>query len=368
MKRSLKAMTSLLLAAALLLVPAAAATEYTTVASPGETIGFSKSEFFSRKNGWVIDGAVELNNSNFEVSRKTIKTGANLVDDIRINSRSEEVQIILKSNVGIQQAPTRPNVVITALAVKGIRNVKDIGGGYLLRSGDVYEFDGTINLRVGMEARDEILYKDDTTISLYSGDSQFIRWADGGDSYGNVRIEYGNLGYGEQRVYVKDKVLYYYDDTVPESIWDANSSAYIQALNMGGGKYEYGMKLQILADEDDYIYEYANGKLKAASGLKWSDEDYAWNTKVYEGKFYIVSDSKLRGATGTTGGSSSSNNNYDDEDEISSGGNSFDNSYYNPSTGGGSNVAVAVSAIVAIVAISVLSIIMSTIITVKKKQ
>lgn len=365
MKRSLKAMASLVLAAMLLVTPASAASEYTTVAAPGETVGFSKSEFFNTKNGYVIDSAVDLDNKNFEVYKKTIKTGANLIDDIRINSRNEEVQIILKTNVGIQQAPTKPNVVISALSVRAIRNVKDIGGGYLLRTGDTFAYDGTINLRVGMETRDEVLYRDDSTISLMSGDTNFVRWVDGGDGYGNVRIEYGSLGYGEQRVYPREKVLYRFDDTVPESLQDANSSAYIQACDMGQGTFEYGMKFQLLANEDDYIYEYANGKLKAASGLKWSDEDYAWTTKLYEGKFYIISDRQLRGASGTTGGDSSSAPSYDDEEDAVDPG--YDNDYYNPSTGGGSNVAVAVSAIAAILAISALSIIMSTILAVKKK-
>lgn len=368
MKSKLKTAVAILLAAAMGTTAAFAADyQFPDTVKPGSTVGFSKSEFYDRGSGNSIPGEVDFSSDNFAISQKRITTGAALVKDIRINNRSEEVEIIFKGDAATA-APTRPNVVISELSVRAKRTIRDSGRETIVSSGDTFKFDGSISFRVGLEVEYEDMYRDGVEISLNSGESRYIKWEKGaGDGYGNAIISYGNMAYAEGRVLEGDKVYYSYDDTVDWELEDNNPDAYIQAVNMGTSNFPQAMQLQLLANKGDYIYEYNNGKLASATGLKWSEEDYAWVGKLTKGKHYVISDTRLRSVSGgTTGGSS---NDYDDEDDgKSSSVPSYDNDYYNPSTGGGSNVAVAVSAIVAILAVAALSIIMSTILAVKKKQ
>lgn len=353
MKNNLTRLLSLLLAVLLMTTVAAAYTHPDPIA-PGDTYSLDKSELYDR-DGNAIPGDVTLNNTNFSIYRKSISKGANLVREIKINNRTQQVQIIFASG-SVSAAPKSPNVVIDNLSVRAIRNVRDSDRNILVADRAVFEHDGNLRFSVGLETEEQSPYKDGVDIDLESGDQQYVRWS-GGDSYGTVRVNYGSLAYAEGRVYEDDKNLYYFSDEVDSNLEDANPSAYISAVNMGNGSYPNGLTVQLLANKSDYIYEYAGGKLSATT-LKWSEDDYAWVGKVTKGKHYVVSDTRLRGASGATGGDSSSSNDAD---------NSYDNPYDNPDTGAGSNLAVTISAIVAIVAISVVSIIMSTIVTVKKK-
>lgn len=361
MKKIAKTLTAIVMAAAMMVV-CGGAYDCGEVA-PGEVYSIDKGEFYNRASGYVLDSSVSLNDSNFTISSKTIKKGSSYVDKIKINSRTQSVQVVFKDDVTMD-VPNSPNVVISKLALKALRSVRDGSGGYIMRSGDIFIVDDEIEFHLGVTAEDVDMYRGGVDIYLDNGDSRYIRWRDGnGDGYGTVTVEYGNMLVGTSRVFEDDKVLYSYSNEIDDKLQDNNYNAYITAVDMGSAKFPTAMKIQLLASRSDYIYEYNGTQLKAATGLKWDSDEDAWVGSLTSGKHYIISDTRLRSVSGsTTGGNSSS----DDSSSSSSG---SGNQYYNPNTGGsGGNVAVAVSAIVAIVAIAMVSIIMSTILSVKKMK
>lgn len=353
------------IAAGLILAAAMATTigfafDYGEVA-PGGSAGFDKGSFFIKGSGYVIEPGVEFNDNNFAIQKKTIKTGANLVENIRFNNRAQEIQVSFKAS-GVSQAPNRPNVVISELSVRAIRNISDGSGGYELRSGTIYTVGEEITFRVGLATTEMAPDRDGVSISLESGEQEYVKW-NGGSGSGKVSVSYGSMLYAEGRVYDGDKALYSYNSTVDDTLQNRNPNAYIVSVNMGSGTFPQPIKVQLMASQSDYIYEYNDGRL-SASKLKWSRDDDAWIGTLDKGKHFISSDIKLSGINGATGntGSASSSSDYDDNDSTDAG---FDNNYFNPSTGGG-NIAVSISAIVAIVAIAAVSIIMSTILSAKK--
>lgn len=361
---TMRRITKTLVAAATLIAMAttlAGAYEYSEVVKPGETISIYKSELFDSK-GNAIPSEVEFTTSNFSIGRKTITRGANLIEEIKIHNRSEELQIIFSEDKA-SAAPNRPNVVISELSVKSRRTIRD-GSDTIMRSDTYYKSD-PISFRVGLDTEDWDVDSDGTTVTLNDGDKKYIEWTS--SSSGRISVDYAGVAYTEGRVYDGDKVLYYCSTEVDEKLEDANPSAFISAINMGTSEFPTSVTVQLIANKSDYIYEYNNGKLTAATGLKWNNDDYAWVGKIPRGKHYVFSDTKLRSVSGGTVGGATSDDDYDDYDDDSSTTTPNDPSYYNPETGGGSNVAVAISAIAAILAIAALSIIMSTILGIKKK-
>lgn len=358
MKRLISAVAALMLAVAMA-TTGAFAYDYPDPVTPGDTIGISKSEFFQPRTGYSIPGDVTLNTTNFSVYKKTISKGANLVKEIKINNRTQEVDIVFAGSAIAE--PSSPNVVISQLSVRAKRTIYDSYRDPLVTSNSVYEFDGNLRFKVGLFSDDEAMVRDGFELNLIDGDRKYIRWVKG-DGYGQVRVSYGNSAYAEGRVFENDKVLYSCNETVDPDLEDANPGAFITSIDMGGGSFPEIMSVQLLANKGDYIYEYVNGNLKAATGLKWSEDDYAWIGKITTGKHYVFSDVRLRSVSGSTTGSTTT-------DTSSSSSNDYSGEYYgNPETGGGSNVAVAISAIVAVLSIAVVSIIMSTILAIKRKD
>lgn len=350
-------MAAVLLATAMLVLPASAAYVDEAVL-PGDKVGIPYSEFYDSK-GNMLESAGDFTDKNFAIVKKTISKGSNLVKSFKINNRSHELEITFAEEARV--APNGPNVVISDLAVRATRSIKD-GSYTIVKSGTTYSFDGELTFRVGMDNNDREMLRDGDDIYLESGDVEYVRWVRG-DSYGNVTVEYGDIAYATGRVTENDKMLYGFSDEVHEDILDRNPDAYIQGLDIKGTSFPNSLNLYIPCSKNDYIYENDEGQLKI-SAAKWDSEEEAWKLKLTKGKSLLVSDSKLRSAPYGSG------NNYDDddkdddryvEDEESSSRPS--NDYFNPDTGGGSGSVVAISAIVAILAIAILSVIMSTLLS-----
>lgn len=343
------------------LVTSASAYLYTDAVQPGETVGIPYSEFYDSK-GNSIDTGADFTSSNFDIVKKTISKGSNLVKSFKINNRSHEVDITFSDSV--RAAASGPNVIISSLAVRSSRAIKD-GGYTIIKSGVTFTYDGNLEFRVGMENSDREMLRDGDSIYLDSGTNEYVRWVKG-DSYGNVTVEYGDIAYATGRVMENDKVLYGYSDEVHEDILDRNPNAYIQGLDIKGTSFPNALTLYITANKNDYIYDNNEGQLKQSSA-KWDSDEDAWVIKLTKGRSFIISDEKLRSAPYGSG-------NYDDEDEDDgyadyddeeSSSSSSGNIYFNPDTGGGSGSVVAVSAIVAILALAIVSIVMSTLLSSK---
>lgn len=360
MNRIFKRIATAVLAVGIMATPMLAyATEQEV--QPGDSYSIAYSEFYDSK-GNALDAASDFTTSNFDIVKKTISKGSSLVKSIKINNRSHEVDITFEEDARV--APNSPNVIITNLAVRSSRAIKD-GGYTIVKSGTTFTYDGDLEFRVGMSNNDREINRDGDDIYLESGESEYVRWR-GGDSYGKVTIEYGDIAYATSRVVENDKVLYGFSDEVHDDILDRNSSAYIQGLDIKGTSFPNTLTLYILADKGDYIYENNEGQLKQSSA-KWDSDEDAWVIKLTKGKSFIISDEKLRSAPYGSGSydDDDDDDRYADDDDSSS---SSGNNYYNPDTGGGSGSVVAVSAIVAILALAIVSIVMSTLLSSKSMK
>lgn len=357
MNRICKRMAAAMLAVAVLVMPVSAYVVEEEI-QPGDSYGVPYSEFYDSK-GNALDAPSDFTTSNFDIVKKTISKGASLVKGIKINNRSHEVEITFEEEARV--ASSAPNVVISNLAVRASRSIKD-GSYTIVKSGTTFTYDGELAFRVGMQNNDREMVRDGETIYLESDDTEYVRWVRG-DSYGTVTVEYGDIAYATGRVLENDKVLYGFSDEVHDDLLDRNPDAYIQGLEIKGTSFPNSLTLYILASKGDYIYENDEGQLKQSS-VKWDGDEEAWTTKLTRGKSFIISDEKLRSAPYGSG-------NYDDEDDDSYAdyddeeSSSSNNSYYNPDTGGGSGSVVAVAAIVAILALAIVSVVMSTLLSSK---
>ncbi|MEG2074752.1 MAG: hypothetical protein RRY54_08285, partial [Angelakisella sp.] len=241
MKSMMKSIMAISLAAAMMSLPVAAY-EVEQPVTPGEKYGIPYSELYNSK-GNSIDKNTYFTSQNFEISKKTIARGANLVKSFKINNRSHEIDITFSPEE--RSAPTKPNVIITELAVRSARSIKE-GSDTVIKSGTTYKYDGELSFRVDIESDQVEMARDGVDIDLESGDNRYVRWVRG-DSYGNVTVDYGAIGYGKGRVMENDKVLYGFTDTVPDELLDRNPDAYIQALNIKGSTFPNPLAVTILA-------------------------------------------------------------------------------------------------------------------------
>lgn len=325
MKKMLAAML-----AASMLVTMAYAKEWDSVpsevCSPGDTIVLDYNQFQNEDDNSSIPSDVEFSSENFTISTKRITKGSDLIESIAFDDGDEVVVITLKDNVGEGITnDDKPNVVISELAVKSKKSIREDGHEILGRN-DTFSYGGgeKIELRVGYEKETYSLMRDSDfeLPTIADGTTLYVEWE--GDSYGMVTADFDGYAYAYGRAYKGDENIYGFDTDVDTDLFRTYPDADIMGLNF---RVNSSMELEVYSDynEDAYIYRYSNGKL-TSSNLKWDEDLYAWTGKISSNTSYIISDVRLKSV-------SSSSESEEDSGSSSSSSSSSPIINYNPDTG-----------------------------------
>ena len=261
------------------------------VTNAGAVISLQKEEF--AHDAVMINEAVPLTSTYFTIHRKTFAKGASLVKDIKINNRHQEVQIIMKDEENMI-APDTPNVIISELSIRCIRSVRTGDGTYLVRSGDVFTYQGDLQFRLG--AVPEIVPFDEYGgyISLVDGESRFVKFASESAKYADISVEFSNHARGKLRVFDGTSGFLYYDDDINPALANLNKNAYVWALNLGNRKLPSVMTLYIYSGPNDYIYQNINGSLQLLNNsMAYDESEGAWRINLTKAINFVISDKPL---------------------------------------------------------------------------
>ncbi len=301
--------------------------------APGSKIAFTVSDFDA-----VDSGSLNGNYFTSEYFSVTIKynKGSSLVESVKFDDDDGELILTLRKNNNLK-APNISNIEIRELTVKA----KKDGSGF--DRGDVFELKSkflegkfvgyTINkLAPGLVVGD--------SINLSEGESGLFEFAaDGSTRYDTSDFTFGNIAYGEMRVYEKDKFFISYDADADYDILKKYPDAELEFVNLVG-EFNTSMNFELYADEDYYVYELVGGKLRNTS-LKWDKDISAYAGKVRSLPTYVISDTRLK-ISSTTDSSDSDTDTTPDAD--------------NPDTGANTMVGVAAAlAVVSLVAAGAVS-------------
>ncbi len=267
--------------------------DYSEALNPGDIISLTK-DMFVTDEGIILNEYVPLDTSHFTVYRKSFAKGGNLVKDVRVNGRKEEVEIIMGGNENTV-APNSPNVILSHLSLRCIRSIRASDGTYLAKSGDIYVYQGTLELTVGATPEVVDFDREGTYISLVSNENKFVKFNSTGSSYGDITIDYTSNATGKMRVFDGQRGFLYFDDDVNPSFSKLNPNAYIWAVNLGDKKLPSTMTLYLYADKNDYIYQNTNGSLRllGQNDMTYDDNLKAWKIQLTTAKNFIISDKAL---------------------------------------------------------------------------
>lgn len=318
--QTMKKILSLVLAAAMLSTTAFAATNIGGVGAsdinavdPGETLRIDAKYFKDNATGannTLADIDWRLSTEYFTVSSKKFDKGANLVKEVKINDTENTVDIVLNENLDLL-APKGANLVIKELGIKAKKKY-DVGNDNKYLDGEIkqnvtYKYFGENELYVGYDSTKANLevpldsspeYKDGTIV-------KFVKGADTSIVYETASLSTGDV-YMEGRVYDGDKVYVGVDYDVNKDILKMDDTAAMRFINIKLSGLPTANTLKLTAEEDEFVYKIVDGKL-TPSGLKWSDDDYAWVGKIRSTTSFVISDVELKSAPAAEGGTGTGN-------------------------------------------------------------
>lgn len=244
------------------------------VIAPGSDLDITLDQFKSGSTSY-------LTNENFSISSKKITKGANLIKEIKINDDDEVVRIVLNQDVELSQ-PKNDNLVIETLSIKAKKTSGDVSRGEILTIKDISE-------KIGHTVTDVNLTSSGIT-ALSDGMNKIAK--DSSVPYGDVSYSVGEMML-EGRAYGGDKIFIKGSQKANTSVLKAYPEADMRFVSMETNGLPTSFNVLLAAEEDEFIYKInSDGKL-AASGLKWSDDDYAWVGKVRSTTNYVISDTRL---------------------------------------------------------------------------
>ncbi|MEG0753082.1 MAG: hypothetical protein RR461_04565 [Angelakisella sp.] len=290
-----------------------------SVIAPGSEIDITIDQF---KAGSTAD----LSPDYFSISSKKIAKGANLVKEIKIDGDDQVVRIVLNDNMELA-APKGENLVIDTLSIKAKKDTGDVKRNNVLTIKDIEE-------KVG-HVINEITLDGSSTVDLVEGYNKIVK-PDSSTVYGDVMINIGDLmldgrAYADDKIFVKGN--YKADTNILKNYPDAD----MRFIGFKTNGFPTSFNATLAAEEDEFIYKIVDGKL-VASGLKWSEDDYAWTGKVRSSTTYVISDTRLSTAS------------------VDENGNTTDGDVSNPDTGANDVVGVAAAlAVVSLVAAGAVS-------------
>ncbi len=238
------------------------------------------------------DDDLDTNYFTDEYFTVTVKydKGGDLVESVKFDGDGNLV-ILLKKNEKLE-SPKIANLDVKEITVKAKKDAKGI------KRGDSFTVDTDMldPAWVGYHVQEVFV---GTPISLDAGDSDIVKFkktaAPNSVSYDTSEFDFGTIGYGEMRVYDKDKFFVSYNEDVNLDIVKANPDAEIAFYNFKGA-FNSSMNFELYAEEDEFVYELRDGKLVKTS-LKWDDDVSAYTGKVRTLTTFVVSDIELVNAS-----------------------------------------------------------------------
>ncbi|MEG1875387.1 MAG: hypothetical protein RR022_05990 [Angelakisella sp.] len=281
----MKKALALVLGAAMMTSMAYAASIGTSgVIAPGSNIDITIGEFKPGTTAY-------LTNEYFSISGKKIAKGAALIKEIKIDDTDEVVRIALNDNMSLAE-PKNPNMILQSLSIKAKKTVGDVTRGDTLTLNNIEE-------RVGHTVN---------TVDLSAGSAQLL------EGYNKITDSSGNLAYGtvyfstgdlmmEGRAYKDDKIFLQSSGNANTTVLKNFPDADMRFITVKTSDLPTSFALTVSAEKEEFIYKIVDNKL-VSSGLKWSEEDYAWTGRIRTSTQYVISDTKLNVSpadeTGTT--------------------------------------------------------------------
>ena len=283
--------------------------------NPGQSLG-AKVDSFGLTNlgaGNNLELGYRFNSENFSVSSKTFSKGANLVDEVVMSDDDMEVQIKLKSDYSLSRPDMDPtkapaNLVIKKLAVKAKKNididgVKDAAGKLTNEVAKNAEFvyGGPDEFKVGYAIDPANGIINDGTASYVNG--EMVKFTSDTENYATADMTQDEV-YLEGRVYKNDKVFVEVKPTPSDdgkAVMKENGDAEMSFYRVITNGFPSNNTIQLSVDKENFVYQVKDGKL-VESGLKWSDDDYAFVGKIRSSTKYVVSDIELTYAPATSEG------------------------------------------------------------------
>lgn len=294
----MKKILSLVLAAAMLTTVAFAGdvsigNGASNTGKPGQELYATEADFtpaFSQSINY------RFSSEYFTITSKKFSKGANLVKEVKFNDDDNQLLIVLNDNYELTVPKNSPNLVIDKLEIKARKDWEPTKGTKVIDKGETYTFAGEKELFVGYpENKNEL----DGDANFENG--ELVKFIDTGKEtpYETAELSEGDV-YLEGRVYKDDKVFVKVDNKVNKDILKASEEADIRFYNIKTNGFPSSTTIQLSAEEDEFVYKVVDGKI-TASGLKWSEDDYAWVGKIRSTVSYVVSDVELKAAPATEG-------------------------------------------------------------------
>ncbi len=284
----------------------------------GKAVYLEMSDFVSTNDdttvlgeaGYLV-GSWEFDDEYFTISRKSYTTGAALVSDVYFDvkdinddfdygsgSANDQVVVIeFKENLTLTNVSS-PNFKINEIRVKAIKASNgDTEDGYYSRN-DEFVFYGA-----GSEiiVQSPISAQDATDTDLVNGRVNIINIDDAFDEF---NFDFNEI-YMYGRAYDGDKVYGNITNDFDLSVLMENSHAddirFVQVAFSGAGAT---WKIELEADQADYVYEVVNGNL-VESTLAWDSSTYAYTGYISGSREFVIAEVPLNVYTAPVVSSSS---------------------------------------------------------------
>lgn len=272
-------------------------------ANPGEEMYATADDFTG-----LSDAAIDWRFSSeyFTIASKKFSKGATLVKEVKFNDDDAQLLIVLNDNYDLTQPKNSPNLVIDKLEVKARKDYKTgtkPNEVTVIDKGATYKYNGNRELWVGYDINENEL---DGDANFENG--ELVKFVDAGGQtpYATAELSESDV-YLEGRVYKSDKVFVKVDNKVDKEILKASEEADIRFYNVKTNGFPSSTTIQLAVEEDEFVYKIVDGKL-TASGLKWSDDDYAWTGKIRSSVSYVVSDIELKNVSASAEGGTGTGN------------------------------------------------------------
>lgn len=305
----MKKILSLVLAAAMLTTVAFAGDVHigkgvSSVSNPGKELYAEAGDFnitLPAGEGW------RFSSEYFTIASKKFTKGANLVKEVKFDDDENQLLVVLNDNYELVRptATQAPNLVIDKLEIKAKKTWDSTddknSDNAEIKKNKTYVFDGEKTLKVGFDTEDTD-YKQELASSPKFVNGELVKFVNDTKVYESTPYETAEMNEGdiylEGRVYKDDKVYVKVDNKVNKDILKASEEADIRFYNIKTNGFPSTTTINLTAEEDEFVYKIVDGKI-AASGLKWSADDYAWVGKIRSGVSYVVSDVELKAAPAT---------------------------------------------------------------------
>lgn len=280
-----------------------------TAIKPGSEIKFDHTDFKDAANAPASFGAAFFTSDYFAVSKVKYNKGAAMVESLKFDGDGKLV-LTLKKNYALESTEIA-NFGIETLDVKSIKEAKT-GGTVLFAKSLTYSLITPKDLFVGYDSTlgtlvEKKLNKVDSADATFNGVLYKFKKAESASglknelSYKDIAIR-GAVGYVEVRVFDKEALYLEESFKADTDIVKAYPDAELDFVSfVGAPEFTSNAKVEISADEGDFLYEIKDGKI-TATNFKWDSSAYAFTGKTRTLGKYVISDVELKAVAATDGG------------------------------------------------------------------